>query len=275
MNSSVAYGDYQINCQVVGSGEVLVFLHGWPTNSRLWEAQVQALQSNFKIITFDWLGFGQSDKPLDHHYTFTNKKDILHTVLSQLLKEDEPINLIAHDIGGPAAILWASENPRRVKRLILLNTVVFPFKTKLDRLSHVLFQLPIVKDILASTFGLSRIMKTNTKSGNRAVEERIKNILSVYAGVDKKLRLKTILDPLDEGGKNEFHQLSKLYAALSTDKYFIIAKKDPLCYAHIHQLSMENPEVPVFPILKCGHYIPIDQAQALTDILWRILSEKK
>ena len=54
----------------------------------------------------------------------------------------------------------------------------------------------------------------------------------------------------------------------------VIAKEDPLCYKHIKQLSIENPEVPTFYIQDCGHYIPIDQPVDLNEILAKILKEK-
>jgi haloalkane dehalogenase len=82
MRTSIAYKTYQIHCTIEGKGETLVFLHGWPTHAKLWEAQIAARKKDYRTIAFDWLGFGQSDKPLDHSYTFTHKKEILATLPS-------------------------------------------------------------------------------------------------------------------------------------------------------------------------------------------------
>ncbi len=34
-------------------------------------------------------------------------------------------DLVVHDVGGPAGLLFAVENPERVRRLVLLNTTVY------------------------------------------------------------------------------------------------------------------------------------------------------
>lgn len=109
-----------------GNGEVIIFLHGWPTNSRLWKSQVETLKTDYKVITLDWLGFGKSDKPTENKYTFTKKKEILDVVLSVLLKRHEKVTIVAHDIGGPPAI-------------------IYPFKTITDALSEILLSIPIDK----------------------------------------------------------------------------------------------------------------------------------
>lgn len=252
-----------------GSGQAIVLLHGWPTNSRLWTSQVEALRDDHKVITFDWLGFGASDKPRDHHYTFTAKKEVLATVLSELLEEGEKVTLVAHDIGGPPAILWASENEERVDRLILLNTILYTFKTKLDAFSEVLLTLPMIKDWFVSPWGLRQVMRTNTRSRGKALNQKIEEILAPYVHVANDIKRKTLQEPMEEGRRNEIKGLSERFGKINAPKYLVMAKQDPLCYAHIKKLSEENPEVPAFTIKNCGHFMPVDRPEALNEVLVR------
>ena len=271
MIQTIEYQDHQIYTLTEGNGEVIIFLHGWPTNSRLWKSQVETLKTDYKVITLDWLGFGKSDKPTENKYTFTKKKEILDAVLSVLLKRHEKVTIVAHDIGGPPAIIWASENEERVKQLILLNTIIYPFKTITDALSEILLSIPLLKDIFVSQFGLRLVMKTNTKSGDKAINKKIEDILEVYKNVKNTIKWKTLLEPLREGRKNEIHSISEKFRDLRIKKYLVIAKDDPLCYAHIKKLSIENPNVPAYYIKGCGHFIPIDKPNALNEILIKIL----
>ncbi len=268
---TILYQKYRIKYAIEGKGEPILFLHGWPTNSLLWKSQVESLKKQFRTICIDWLGFGQSDKPTNHQYTFTNQKNILDVLLAHVLKPDEKVNIVAHDIGGPPAILWASENQHRVKRLILLNTVLFPFSTPLDKLSHYFFKVPLINDILMSSFGLKTLMNVLSKSGNAGIGMRIKEILAANESMSKAMRIKAILEPVNTGLKNEILTLSKEFEDLSVNRYLIIAKKDPLCFQHIEKLRINNPDVPAYPIKNCGHYIPIDQAEKLTEVLHKIL----
>ena len=88
MKQSITYQNYQINYYCEGSGELLIFLHGWPTNSRLWDAQVDLFSKNYRVVTIDWLGFGQSDEPKDYTFTFSKKKEILDTLVTAVAKGD-------------------------------------------------------------------------------------------------------------------------------------------------------------------------------------------
>jgi Predicted hydrolases or acyltransferases (alpha/beta hydrolase superfamily) len=273
MSQFFQYHQYRIRYAVEGRGECLVFIHGWPTNSLLWQKQVDHFKQNYRVLTFDWLGFGQSDKPIDQHFSFTEKKEILTTLLKELITPDEKVNIIAHDIGGPPAILWTYENQTQVKRLVLLNTVIYPFSTFLDRISHSLFEIPPFKQIMMSNFGLTTTMKVVlSKNRGRTQSNHIRDILNRHQDWTTALRVKTILEPLKKAKKEEFLDLSARYQAIHLNKYLIIAKADPLLYAHMKKLSKENPEVPKYIIPKSGHFISIDQPEELNKVLTKILN---
>ncbi|MEM9983614.1 MAG: alpha/beta fold hydrolase [Bacteroidota bacterium] len=271
MTHTHRFQHHQLRSYEEGEGEPLIFLHGWPTNAQLWRDQVSAFKDSHRVITLDWLGFGQSDKPTDHLYTFTGQKEMLDLVLKDHLSEGEQVTLVLHDIGGPPAILWASENPTRIRRLILLNTVLYTLKTKLDAASEILFTLPILKHILASPFGLRQIMQANTQSRSPAVRQRIKEILEPYRALPTDYKFRTIMQPMEHGRKNELETLSQAFKDLSVEKHLIIGHRDPLCYAHIQKLSSENSEVPAHHLPLAGHYLPLDHPQELNQVLRGIL----
>ena len=154
MAHTLTFKGHKVSYYLEGSGESLLFLHGWPTNALLWSDQVAALNDRYRCIRLDWLGFGASDKPQDYRYSFTHKKELLDKLIGEILPGEEKVNLIAHDIGGPATILWASEHPERVKRLILLNTVIYPTKTPLDATSEFILHTPLLRDLFVSPFGI-------------------------------------------------------------------------------------------------------------------------
>lgn len=272
MKHTVSYQSHQIAAYSEGEGDVLLFLHGWPTNAQLWEAQVEALQQTHRVITLDWLGFGASDKPADHHYTFTDQKEQLNTIIAALVPPDQKVTLVGHDIGGPPTILWASENPNRVAQLILLNTILYPFKTPLDAFSEVILSTPILRDIFVSPLGLRLVMQTNTRQSGKELQQKIRAILRPYTQAPAHHKRRTLVSPMHHGRKDETLTISQKFRELKAEKHLIIAKKDPLCYAHIKRLSEENPDVPAHHLDDCGHFIPIDRPEALTRALKSILS---
>ena len=273
MTRSVPFHNHQLQVFTEGSGAPLVFLHGWPTNSRLWQSQVAAFRSTYRVITLDWLGFGRSDKPEGYHYTFTGMQKVLDTVLTQVLSKAETVALVAHDIGGPAAIRWAHAHPERVRRLVLLNTILFPFRTPLDRLSHVAFEVPLLNRFLVSNVYLKLLMKTLSQRRGQDVSERIATILRWPTRWSSAIKLRTILEPVDAGKSQEIPSLAAQLIQTKVDKYLIVAEQDPLCYAHMKQLTDRYPTLPTYTIDRCGHYLPLDRPDELNAILRTILAD--
>ena len=73
-DGSIAFTDH-------GAGEVLVLLHGVPTSSWMYRKIIPSLQSNFRIISIDLLGFGSSHKPKDNgrNYLTISQACLLYT----------------------------------------------------------------------------------------------------------------------------------------------------------------------------------------------------
>ena len=63
--SFVEIGGHRYFTRVAGEGETLVFLHGFPTSSHDWADVFLDLAHDHRCITFDYLGYGASDKPAD------------------------------------------------------------------------------------------------------------------------------------------------------------------------------------------------------------------
>ncbi|MFP4091894.1 MAG: alpha/beta fold hydrolase [Cyclobacteriaceae bacterium] len=84
MVRKISYKNHQLEVHVEGEGKPVLLLHGWPTNAKLWNAQRDFLKSKYQVITPDWLGFGQSDKPKDHQYSISNMVEILNNSFSKL-----------------------------------------------------------------------------------------------------------------------------------------------------------------------------------------------
>jgi hypothetical protein len=66
-----------------GNGFPLVFLHAFPLNRSMWTEQENALSSQFRVMTIDLRGHGESDAPL-WHYTLDQAADDVCGLLDHL-----------------------------------------------------------------------------------------------------------------------------------------------------------------------------------------------
>lgn len=136
-----------------GQGPAIVLLHGFPDNHHLYDRVLPYLGDR-RVVTFDFLGWGESDKPDDHAYTHDAQIAEIGRVVDAL--GIDRVILVAHDASGPAAIDWALRHPERVERLVLLNTYYSLMPSLRPPEAIWLFSTPGVRSVarwFASRFG--------------------------------------------------------------------------------------------------------------------------
>ncbi|MFF4283902.1 alpha/beta fold hydrolase [Streptomyces sp. NPDC001633] len=101
-----------------GSGIPVLFLHGWGTSGRVWDAQVADLAADHRVVTVDWRGCGRSDHPASGNTTATNVTDIL--ALMDQLGLSRPW-LVGSSIGATFALEAALAAPERVAGVVSIN----------------------------------------------------------------------------------------------------------------------------------------------------------
>jgi 3-oxoadipate enol-lactonase len=56
----IKVNDVELAYRDEGAGAPLIFLHAFPLNQGMWDEQVAAFAAQYRVVTFDWRGFGQS-----------------------------------------------------------------------------------------------------------------------------------------------------------------------------------------------------------------------
>ena len=102
------------------NGTTYILMHGFPDNQHLYDSLIPLLARTAHVISFDFLGWGESDKPAAHNYKVTTQRTDLDTVISALKITSAVI--VTHDLSGQVGIDWALDNPTQVNELVLLNS---------------------------------------------------------------------------------------------------------------------------------------------------------
>ena len=127
-----------------GEEPSIVLMHGFPDNLHLHDRLVPYLYSR-RVVTFDFLGWGASDKPSNYPYTAQNQIGELDAVIQQV--KLGKVVLVAHDASGPPAIDWALSNPDQTAALVLLNTYYCAMPTLRPPEAIFLFSTPVIRTI--------------------------------------------------------------------------------------------------------------------------------
>jgi pimeloyl-ACP methyl ester carboxylesterase len=124
-----------------GREPTIILMHGFPDNLHLYDRLFPCLSPPRRVVAFDFLGWGASDKPLGFPFTATSQVGDLDAVITQLRLQQ--VILVAHDASGPPAIDCALANSERVAGLVLLNTYYCAMPTLRPPEAIWLFSTPV------------------------------------------------------------------------------------------------------------------------------------
>jgi non-heme chloroperoxidase len=105
-----------------GSGQPVVFSHGWPLTADAWDDQLKLVADNgYRAIAHDRRGGGRSSQPWDGN-DLTTYADDLAQLLEHLDLQD--VVLVGHSTGGgEVARCAAGRGSTRVSKLLLLSAI--------------------------------------------------------------------------------------------------------------------------------------------------------
>jgi pimeloyl-ACP methyl ester carboxylesterase len=126
--------------EVAGEGPVLVLAHAGIADRRMWDDQFLAFAEYFRVIRFDFWGFGKS--------TVAQKPFFLHQDLYQLLTflDIGQAHLMGCSLGGRVAIDLALAHPQMVSSLILVGSGLSGYSFEGEKLMSFAEQIMAARD---------------------------------------------------------------------------------------------------------------------------------
>src|SRR3954453_1035088 len=110
----------KIHYATMGSGPLVVMIHGFPDFWYTWRAQMEGLADKFQVVAIDQRGYNLSDKPEGReNYDMRLLVGDVIAVIRHFGKEKAII--VGHDWGGAVSWSLAMAAPQYVDKLIILN----------------------------------------------------------------------------------------------------------------------------------------------------------
>ena len=110
----------KIHYATIGSGPLIVMIHGFPDFWYTWRHQMEGLSDKYQCVAIDQRGYNLSDKPdgVENYDVRLLVGDVIAVI--KHLGKDKAI-IVGHDWGGLVAWQLALNAPQYVDRLIILN----------------------------------------------------------------------------------------------------------------------------------------------------------
>lgn len=172
--------DIEMNYEVRGEGEPIIFIHGSGASWKMWKPQIETISKRYKMIMIDMRGHGETSKHFPHdQYSIEVISQDLKMFLDAL--GIEKTHIVGLSQGSVVAQLFAIQHSDYIKKLILSNGYSeIPSKTSrwVLNISNAIFKLLPYNTIINLMLKVYRN------------DELTKSVLRDSFSIDKEMLLK-------------------------------------------------------------------------------------
>ena len=252
-----------IHYEVLGQGEPVLFLHGWMGSWRYWLPAMEAVAEHFRAYSFDFGGFGDSDKDTETHTIDDYVKQVIAFLDGMGIAR---CCLVGHSMGGMVSLKTAIDYPERIIRVVTAGAVIEGsalaplLKLTTNQLISRLFIRPGV------VAGIWKRLMVNIKVGwSRWFQEVVDD--SVKSDQEAVLRSVRSMRNLDLRPELPRLQVPTLVIHGSQDD--IVHPNQAEIFEKIHV-----PAVRVVVMKKCRHFPFMDDPETFNRLLLEFLLER-
>jgi pimeloyl-ACP methyl ester carboxylesterase len=245
-----------------GDGPAVVLVHGTPWSSWTWRNVVPTLSERHTVYVFDLLGFGSSDKRAGQDVSLSAHGDRLVELLDHWGLELPAV--IAHDIGGAAALRAHLIHKRKFRALALIDVVAIgswgsPFYKLVHDHWAVFEKLPprIHEGVLRAYIGTAQ---------PRPLEPEVEEaLIEPWRGPDGQ---PAFYRQIAQGDERHTAELEALYPQVTTPTLVIWGEADPwIPVARGVELARRIPDARLEILPNVGHLVQEDDPSELCRLL--------
>ena len=251
-----------------GSGEPIVFLHGFPTSGHLWAEVVPLLPVGHRVVVLDLLGYGRSDRPLGRGVDILAHAGRVVQVLDEL--HIERACIVGHGIGGGIAQSIAIRHPHRLSHLCLADSVAFDrWPTLEGRMARAM--LPAAQFLPAAA--IVALLRWDVLRGY-ADPSRAAHSLDLYlrpfAGPEGRDALIAHVRGLTSG---ETTELGRQLASVNAPTAIVWGEHDPVIPVTVaRRLEGAIPGATLAVLPGVRHFTPEEAPRQVADVIAKLLA---
>lgn len=260
---SVDRKPYQAAYWEAGTGQPIIFLHGFMGRGECWEPLVQTLQSHYRCICLDMFGFGESSKPMIR-YDIAQMVAFVRAFAEALALDSH--SLVGHSLGGWVSAAYALAYPQAVDALVLLAPAGIrddSFCGRYDHLRPLLWQTPVVDAGLWLLQPLARLTgKQKDLNQIRWIRRELNNQPAPRSFLLDRLRPEDAIDTVEK----EIYQLKLPTLVMTGEQDETI----PLWHSQTYASEIADAQLVVIP--NADHALPQKNVTELADVIQPFLA---
>lgn len=143
-----------------GEGPPIILIHGFGASTFSFRHTIPELARHFRVIAVDLKGFGLSERPTAGDYSLSAQARLVGDFMEHL--DIQQAVVLGHSMGGEVALRLAIDFPRKVNRLILVDSATHSLTHRGARVS--LFLRPLLPLLALFTLHSGRFRRISLRS---------------------------------------------------------------------------------------------------------------
>jgi 3-oxoadipate enol-lactonase len=249
--------------EIRGSGKPVVFLHGFGSDSSVWDAQFEVFAEYYLVIRYDLRGHGKSAVPSGEPYTHAADLDALlgHLDLPQA-------HVIGQSLGGGIALDFALAYPEKATSLVLADPTLdgYPWSQEWNDSWTPIFTAFVTSGPSVSLPLLLAHPMFAPAFRQPSVKARLTQIFSAYSGWHI-----TNTDPLIVSGTPALQRLHQIRVRVLV----LVGELDLPDYQEISNLLLQKiPNAQKIEFSDTGHVLPMEAPGKFNETVLDFLEAK-
>jgi len=264
----------RIRYWVRGEGPALILVHGLAASVEFWQYNVGPLAAEHRVYALDLLGFGGSDKKIEHlslEYAASFITDFMDAVGL------ERASLAGNSLGGLVCAQTAVRSPERVQKLILVDSA--GFGGELNLLLR-LWSVPLLGDLVFRVYqrafaSLKRWAFHDSSSIDDEWLAAAATVLRTPGVRENALRIARMGVSIRGQRQEMLADLQREVAGMDVPTLIIWGRHDPVvpvAHAYAARDLIPNSEVRIME--RCGHTPQVERPEEFNRLVLEFLASR-
>ncbi len=257
-----------VHLAIRGVGSPVLFLHGAPDSSEMWDGVIDGLEGHYRCFAPDLPGFGRTAAPAN----FTCSLENMARFIDELVVAaaiPTPLNLVVADFGATYGLSWAVTYPDKVQRIAIVGGSNFSSRYHWHGTAR-LFRTPLLGELAMASLTPTAYEKSMRQNAPLVSPEyaRSSYALSLAKPGTRRMMLKLYrsINPRDfVGWEERLRDLMTRVPAL-----VLWGDKDPFITPEYAQ-QFGSARVEHFP--HNGHWLAVESPENVTERLMTFFAE--
>jgi pimeloyl-ACP methyl ester carboxylesterase len=272
----LASGSWNIFTRVEGRGSWCTLFHGFPTSSWDWHPVWPTITKRRRTLAFDFLGFGDSDKPLAHDYSLIEQADLALALWHRhgITRTD----LVVHDYGVSVAEEILARHAEgglgvEIASVTFLNGGIYPDLHR-PQPSQVMLLDPeqgpkLAAMITAETFGMA--LRATYAPEHQPTDAELADAWATVARHDGHRIGHRLIRYIHDRERHAARWVRALETT-TVPRHFVWGMLDPVSGAHMaERLRARLPDVDLVALADVAHWPQLEAPARVAAQLERIL----